>query len=72
MLLRYFFYGEPPTENLIIIFSIWFIGGLILFAAGIIALYLSVMFIETKKRPYTIIRHIYERKTEKARDQDRP
>lgn len=55
------FLGKVPSGYTSIILSIWFLGGLIIFTLGIIAIYLSVVFIETKKRPYTIIRHIYER-----------
>lgn len=36
--------------------SLWFLGGLIVFLMGIIAIYLSKIFVETKQRPYTIIR----------------
>lgn len=55
------FVGKPPSGFMTIILSIWFLGGLTIFSLGIIAIYLSVIFIETKNRPYTIIRDIYER-----------
>ncbi len=42
-----------------LIVSVWFLGGLIIFLMGIIAVYLSVIFIEVKGRPYTIVRDIY-------------
>jgi putative glycosyltransferase len=42
-----------------LIVSIWFVGGLIICFLGIIGLYISKIFIETKQRPYTIVRHIY-------------
>jgi putative glycosyltransferase len=57
----YLFVGKPPSGFTSTILSIWFLGGLILFSIGIVAIYLSVIFIETKKRPYTIIRQIYSR-----------
>jgi putative glycosyltransferase len=38
--------------------SIWFLGGLMITFMGIIAIYLSKIFIETKHRPYTIIKKI--------------
>lgn len=44
-----------------VLVSIWFVGGIILFCQGVIGFYLSKIFIETKRRPYTIIRDIYER-----------
>lgn len=42
-----------------LIISIWFLGGLILLSIGTIGIYLSKVFIETKKRPYTIVRKFY-------------
>ncbi len=36
--------------------SIWFLGGLTVFCLGVIGIYLSKMFLETKQRPYTIAR----------------
>lgn len=41
--------------------TIWFLGGLTIFCVGVIGIYLSKVFMETKERPYTIIRQIYER-----------
>jgi putative glycosyltransferase len=41
------------------LFSIWFLGGLAIFSVGVVGLYVSRIFIETKGRPYTIIRKIY-------------
>lgn len=40
--------------------SLWFIGGLLILFMGIIGIYLSRVFIEAKRRPYSIIRKIYE------------
>ena len=57
----YIFVGKPPSGFTSTILSIWFLGGLILFSIGIVAIYLSVIFVETKKRPYTIIKQIYSR-----------
>jgi putative glycosyltransferase len=39
--------------------SIWLIGGVLIFCVGIIGIYVSKIFIETKNRPYTIIRLIH-------------
>jgi putative glycosyltransferase len=38
-----------------------FFGGLTVFSIGLVGLYVSRIFIETKKRPYTLIRRIYDR-----------
>lgn len=42
-----------------VMLSIWLIGGLLIFCVGIIGIYISKIFIETKQRPYTIVRKIY-------------
>ena len=49
-----------------LIVSVWLLGGLILGCLGIIGIYLSKIFIETKQRPYTIVRDIHERRPESA------
>lgn len=41
--------------------SIWLLGGLVLSCMGIIGIYLSKVFSESKRRPYTIVRSIYGR-----------
>src|SRR5690554_1073735 len=43
-----------------LIVSVWFLGGLILISIGVIGIYISKIFNETKKRPYTIIRNIFD------------
>ncbi|RFZ70568.1 putative glycosyltransferase [Mycobacterium marinum] len=42
-----------------LIVSIWMLGGLTIFCLGLIGIYISKIFTETKQRPYTIIRRIY-------------
>jgi putative glycosyltransferase len=56
----YLFIGTPPSGFTTIALSIWFLGGLTIFSLGVIAIYLSVIFTETKNRPYTIVRQIYQ------------
>jgi len=41
-----------------LIVSIWFIGGVIVFCLGVIGVYVSRIFIETKQRPYIIVRRV--------------
>jgi len=43
-----------------LIVSIWLLGGLTLFSLGVIGIYISRIFVETKKRPPTIVRRIWE------------
>lgn len=40
--------------------SVWGLGGLILLCIGLVGLYISRIFIETKNRPYVIVRNIYK------------
>ena len=44
-----------------LIVSIWFIGGVIVFCLGVIGIYISRIFVETKNRPYVIVRRIHPR-----------
>jgi putative glycosyltransferase len=42
-----------------VMLSVWFIGGILIFCMGLIGIYISKIFIETKGRPYTIVRRVY-------------
>ena len=56
-----FVYGMDVVEGWTsIMVSIFLIGGLNMFVLGIIGIYLSKIFIESKQRPYTVIRKTYE------------
>jgi len=44
-----------------LIVSIWFMGGIIIFCLGVIGIYISRVFVETKNRPYVIVRRIHQR-----------
>ncbi|MGA7874776.1 MAG: glycosyltransferase family 2 protein [Desulfoferrobacter sp.] len=44
-----------------LIVSIWLLGGTTIFCLGILGIYLSKVFTETKRRPYTIVRQIYSK-----------
>lgn len=59
-LFNYFYVGNITSGFTTLALSIWFLGGLTIFLLGIIALYLSVIFIEVKNRPYSIIRKVYK------------
>lgn len=39
--------------------SIWLLGGITIFCLGVIGIYLSKIFIEVKRRPYTIVKKTY-------------
>jgi putative glycosyltransferase len=51
--------GVPGWATLVV--SVWFLGGMTIFCVGVIGIYLSKVFIETKDRPYTIVRAEYSR-----------
>lgn len=53
----------PPSGWTSVMASVWLLGGLIISFIGIVGIYLSKIFSETKRRPYTIIRQIYGRQT---------
>ncbi len=60
LVVRRVFFGVLLAGWPSVIVSIWLLGGLTLFALGIIGIYLSRIFMETKQRPYTIVRQLYE------------
>ncbi len=42
--------------------SIWLLGGMIISFIGVVGIYLSKVFSETKRRPYTIVKQVYTKK----------
>ncbi len=50
---------RPPSGWTSVIMSIWLLGGITISFVGVIGIYLAKIFSETKRRPYTIVRHIY-------------
>ena len=63
---RRLLYGTVASGWLSLIVSTWLLGGLIIFCLGVIGFYLSKVFVETKQRPYTIVRDVYDRTGEAA------
>jgi putative glycosyltransferase len=43
-----------------VMLSVWFLGGLLILCVGVIGIYVSKIFVETKNRPYTIVRRIHQ------------
>jgi putative glycosyltransferase len=68
LVVRRIFFGVLLAGWPSLIVSVWLLGGLTLFSLGIIGIYLSKVFLETKKRPYTIIRQTYERSPSESPD----
>lgn len=61
---RKIFFGITVDGWTSLMVSIWFLGGSIVFSIGVLGIYLSKVFLETKQRPYSIIRQVYESKDE--------
>jgi putative glycosyltransferase len=59
VLFRFFITGIGVAGWTTVVLSVWFLGGMNIFTLGVIGLYISVIFTETKGRPYTIIREFY-------------
>jgi putative glycosyltransferase len=55
------FIATPMSGWTSVMASIWLLGGLIISFNGIVGIYLSKVFSETKRRPYTIVKRIYEK-----------
>lgn len=60
LIIGYFFLNFTITGWTALLVSLWFLAGLIIMILGIIAIYISVIFTETKNRPYTIVRQVYQ------------
>ncbi|MCS5706438.1 glycosyltransferase family 2 protein [Synechococcus sp. FGCU-3] len=58
----WFVFARPLVGWASIIASIWLLGGTTILFLGVIGIYLSKIFSETKQRPYTIVRQVYGRK----------
>ncbi|MBA3671402.1 MAG: glycosyltransferase family 2 protein [Gemmatimonadaceae bacterium] len=44
-----------------VMITLWLLGGIMIFCMGLIGIYLSRVFSETKSRPYTIVAQVHER-----------
>jgi len=72
LLLRWLFGGIGVPGWLSVMISVWLLGGIAIFCMGLIGIYLSKIFIETKNRPFTIVRNIHSiaPRTNKASRED--
>lgn len=55
------FLAMPLSGWTSVMASIWLLGGMIISFIGLVGIYLSKIFSETKRRPYTIVRKVYGR-----------
>ncbi|MBI4695828.1 MAG: glycosyltransferase family 2 protein [Gammaproteobacteria bacterium] len=53
------FTGRSLAGWISVMVSVWILGGLGIFSVGVVGLYVSRIFIETKGRPYTIVRRLH-------------
>jgi putative glycosyltransferase len=58
LIFRWLFFSQPPKGWSSLIISVWFLSGLIILFIGIIGIYLSRIFSETKNRPYSIVKEV--------------
>lgn len=61
LVINWAFLNKPLSGWTSVMASIWLLGGLVMSSVGVVGIYLSKIFSETKRRPYTIIRQIYGR-----------
>lgn len=61
LIISWLFFGAAVEGWTSVIVSIWLLGGLIISFIGVVGIYLSKIYSETKRRPYTIVRQIYGR-----------
>jgi putative glycosyltransferase len=59
LVFHWLFLARPPSGWTSVMASIWLLGGLIISFIGIVGIYLSKIYSETKRRPYTIVREIH-------------
>jgi putative glycosyltransferase len=62
LIINWFFFAKPLSGWTSVMASIWLLGGTIISFIGVIGIYLSKVFSEAKRRPYTIVRQIYGKK----------
>ncbi len=60
LIVRRVFFGVFLAGWPSLIVSVWLLGGIIIFCLGVLGIYMSKIFVETKQRPYTIIRQVHE------------
>jgi len=62
LVIQWMFLAKPLSGWTSVMASIWLLGGMVISFIGVVGIYLSKIFSETKQRPYTIVRQIYAKK----------
>ena len=57
---RYFTTGIGVSGFTSLIVSIWLLGGFITLILGVISIYVANILLETKRRPYTVVRQVHQ------------
>lgn len=63
LIVRWTLFAKPLVGWTSVMASIWLLGGLVISFIGVVGIYLSKIFSETKRRPYTIVRKVHGRQT---------
>lgn len=71
LIVRELFVGPYLAGWASLMVSLWFLGGLMIFCIGVVGVYLSRVYMETKERPHTIIRHLHQDGSGEARTGER-
>lgn len=66
LIANWLFLTRPPSGYTSLIVSVWLLGGMVISFVGILGIYLSKIYSETKHRPYTIVRQVFERKVDRT------
>ncbi len=61
LVINWLFFTKAISGWVSIIASIWLLGGAIILILGLLGIYLSKIFIETKQRPYTLVKGVHGR-----------
>lgn len=59
LIIRWYFIDIQLSGWTSVMASIWILGGAVMSSIGIVGIYVSKIFSETKRRPYTIVQKIY-------------
>lgn len=59
LFLRVMIFGSDVPGWASLMVSIWLLGGTMIFCIGVVGIYVSKIFSETKQRPYTVVRELY-------------
>lgn len=59
LLINWMLLSKPLSGWTSVMASIWLLGGMIISFIGVVGIYLSKIFSETKRRPYTIVRQVH-------------